>query len=287
MAPESEYAAYGVDFLAQLRATSQTFSNLARVPLAPVSNWAERAAFALAHIRGPSPVVVYLLEPVQRSKHRVHWSTVHAGAWMFAGDGVGGRCPELHDAAQHRTIAEVEVVGFPSWREELREAGPAGSGRNEVGAELYRRAQAIKTDPRVQARGAHTLEQGVRCRPELAIVVQRLRDQPWSPVDAMRLRVAALELARIADDAFKSTVRAAWLTVRETQVLDLLVTGDGEQEIADKMRRSRFTVHDHVKNIYRKLGVTTRAELVRLAVGARVLGLPEQSVGNSPGGQRD
>jgi DNA-binding CsgD family transcriptional regulator len=99
--------------------------------------------------------------------------------------------------------------------------------------------------------------------------------------------VAALELARIADDAFKSTVRAAWLTVRETQVLDLLVTGDGEQEIADKMRRSRFTVHDHVKNIYRKLGVTTRAELVRLAVGARVLGLPEQSVGNSPGGQRD
>ncbi|MGQ0626859.1 MAG: helix-turn-helix transcriptional regulator [Phycisphaerales bacterium] len=63
--------------------------------------------------------------------------------------------------------------------------------------------------------------------------------------------------------------RAMLDSVSPTQrpILQRLVDGMTEREIAQALERSPFTVHDHVKLIYRTLGVSTRFELVELWSG--------------------
>ena len=51
------------------------------------------------------------------------------------------------------------------------------------------------------------------------------------------------------------------LSPRQKQTLRLLLSGDSEKQIATKLLRSRHTVHEHVKAIYRAIGVNSRAEL--------------------------
>lgn len=47
-------------------------------------------------------------------------------------------------------------------------------------------------------------------------------------------------------------------------VLELLLEGQTEPQIAEKIGRSRHTVHDHTKAIYAALGVNNRVHLVLL-----------------------
>lgn len=58
-----------------------------------------------------------------------------------------------------------------------------------------------------------------------------------------------------------------WLTAREQDVLDALVDGLSVREIADRLGRSRHTMHDHVKNLHKKLNASCRGELVAAALG--------------------
>ncbi len=51
------------------------------------------------------------------------------------------------------------------------------------------------------------------------------------------------------------------LTAREAEVLDLLQQGASNAEIAQKLHVGVETVRTHARNIYRKLGVTSRREL--------------------------
>jgi ATP/maltotriose-dependent transcriptional regulator MalT len=62
------------------------------------------------------------------------------------------------------------------------------------------------------------------------------------------------------------------LTRRERQVIRLLATGSSPREIADKLVISPHTANTHIKNIYRKLEVTKRAEAVRWAREMGLLG---------------
>lgn len=58
----------------------------------------------------------------------------------------------------------------------------------------------------------------------------------------------------------------ALLTKAERRVLDQLLIGLGEKEVAAKLVLSQYTVHDHIKAIYRKLEVNSRPELLALFV---------------------
>jgi DNA-binding NarL/FixJ family response regulator len=60
------------------------------------------------------------------------------------------------------------------------------------------------------------------------------------------------------------------LTAREREVLGQLAQGVHIHEIARQLGLSRHTVGDHVKNLYRKLNISSRAEA---ALHARGLGL--------------
>jgi DNA-binding NarL/FixJ family response regulator len=66
-------------------------------------------------------------------------------------------------------------------------------------------------------------------------------------------------------------LRQESLTARERQVLDLSVEGLSAAEIAERLGISRRTVESHRYNLMKKLGVTTRAELVRAATERRML----------------
>lgn len=58
--------------------------------------------------------------------------------------------------------------------------------------------------------------------------------------------------------------RLVRLTRREKEVFELLVEGYTLKESADKLKLKYSTVNTHVTNLYRKLGVRSRAELIIL-----------------------
>ncbi|WP_440959199.1 response regulator transcription factor [Oceanicaulis sp. LC35] len=57
------------------------------------------------------------------------------------------------------------------------------------------------------------------------------------------------------------------LTPTEGQVLQGLLRGISEREIAEENSQSPHTTHDHVKRIYRKYGVSSRSALMALWLG--------------------
>lgn len=65
------------------------------------------------------------------------------------------------------------------------------------------------------------------------------------------------------------------LSPREVELLERIVIGETEQVIAVRLDISPHTVRTHVKNIYRKLRVRTRAAAVRLAYERRLIGWPQ------------
>lgn len=67
---------------------------------------------------------------------------------------------------------------------------------------------------------------------------------------------------QFADTGF---VQQASLSGRETEIIHFLIQGKNEQEIADSIFISKHTVHDHKKNIFRKLGIRSTAELIKYA----------------------
>lgn len=52
------------------------------------------------------------------------------------------------------------------------------------------------------------------------------------------------------------------LTARETQIYNLLLQGSGDKKIAAELGVSWHTVRAAVKNVFNKLGVNSRLELV-------------------------
>jgi two-component system response regulator DegU len=56
------------------------------------------------------------------------------------------------------------------------------------------------------------------------------------------------------------------LTERETEILQMVVDGKGNRAIANRLGLSEGTIKSHLRNIYRKLQVQTRAEAAGQAV---------------------
>lgn len=87
---------------------------------------------------------------------------------------------------------------------------------------------------------------------------------PLSPSIARRL------LSHFRIEPEKPTKEETQLTPREREVLSALARGITIANIGDELGISRYTVGDHVKNIYRKLNITSRAEA---ALQAKNMGL--------------
>jgi DNA-binding NarL/FixJ family response regulator len=103
-------------------------------------------------------------------------------------------------------------------------------------------------------------------------IVAALRsiEQGGAPIDPFVAK-HILRLVPPIDAAAAQTVELAEpLTTRESEILALVAQGLISREIAEKLARSKLTIECHIKNIYRKMHVSTRTEAV---FRARSLGL--------------
>ncbi len=97
---------------------------------------------------------------------------------------------------------------------------------------------------------------------------ERAIGQGWSTEDAIQaaLVLPPPSLSRTGPAVNKRTALPAGLSAREAEVLRLVMEGLTNDRIADSLFLSPRTVHAHLTSVYRKLGVTNRAEAVRVAV---------------------
>lgn len=89
----------------------------------------------------------------------------------------------------------------------------------------------------------------------------------WAIVEAARIEgvgnaVAVSVHGATAEDVLALVARAHGLTARERELVALVLEGLDTRELAERMFISRYTVQDHLKAVFEKLGVRSRRELV-------------------------
>jgi DNA-binding NarL/FixJ family response regulator len=89
----------------------------------------------------------------------------------------------------------------------------------------------------------------------LVVRASALGDEPGAQVAVMLEPARGHELAPFAADAYR-------LTERERAVTQLVARGLPTDAIAARLHLSSWTVQDHLKAIFEKVGVATRGELV-------------------------
>jgi len=82
-------------------------------------------------------------------------------------------------------------------------------------------------------------------------------------------------LSDLSDEKkLETTLKARFqLSRRELDVIYYLTRGLSDDEIGEKLYISRQTVHTHIKNIYKKLGVKSRIELYRRVIQSSYPGI--------------
>lgn len=125
---------------------------------------------------------------------------------------------------------------------------PVPAGAYNVAAQLLANEAGIDDHPpsaRVHLDGGEWLAfRAARLAADIAVSIERA-----SPTERL--------------DLFR---RAAGLTARETELLDLLATGADTRAIATHMFVSQHTVQDHLKAIFAKSGTTSRRDLLARTV---------------------
>jgi DNA-binding CsgD family transcriptional regulator len=139
---------------------------------------------------------------------------------------------------------------FPRWRNSPRRLPEALAGWATQQAERLLPAQ-LGTPP------APLFVHGV---PNARLVVRLL-----PPLDDEVRPVILLDEIRTAPPMRPGNgvneVLGVRLSRRLKQVLDQLLTGAAEKQVADKLGISKHTTHDYVTELYRRFGVTSRGEL--------------------------
>ncbi|HEV8292959.1 MAG TPA: LuxR C-terminal-related transcriptional regulator [Tepidisphaeraceae bacterium] len=85
----------------------------------------------------------------------------------------------------------------------------------------------------------------------------------------MRQKLAAVCRSMLEEVAPKklSSDLTRGLSNRMKDTLEHLLSGDSEKEVASKLGLSQHTVHIHIKNLYKRLSVCSRAELMAKCLG--------------------
>jgi sigma-54 dependent transcriptional regulator, acetoin dehydrogenase operon transcriptional activator AcoR len=92
------------------------------------------------------------------------------------------------------------------------------------------------------------------------------------PVGTMlELRPAATPELGLPDSKADPTGRWADLTSTERHVVEFVIDGFTNKQIAQHLFMSAYTVDSHIRSIFKKLGVRSRLELTRMALGPQRL----------------
>jgi DNA-binding NarL/FixJ family response regulator len=107
---------------------------------------------------------------------------------------------------------------------------------------------------------------------DLARII-RMVHQGKAYIDPGVMRKAFLQIDRQEISNEKSALRFS-LSQRELQILELIVEGKSNKEIAETIYLSLDTVKSHMKNVYQKLGVHSRSQAVKTAIQQGLVYLP-------------
>jgi DNA-binding CsgD family transcriptional regulator len=177
-----------------------------------------------------------------------HWATHTAPPWALA---LVPRCRGLLSAgaAANRHFAEALRLHGPSSR-------PFDRARTQLlFGEALRRARR-RAEAREHLRAAFT-------------TFEQLGASPWAERARTELRASG-ETARQRDP---STLDQ--LTPQELQIVRFVGQGATNRDVAAQLFLSPRTIDYHLRQIFTKLGISSRAELIRLRVDERVSGEPE------------
>jgi DNA-binding NarL/FixJ family response regulator len=109
---------------------------------------------------------------------------------------------------------------------------------------------------------------------ELSLLLKGIRcvndGQYWIDHESVSNLIQALRRMGPDHHAPPST-RDFGLTSREMQVIALIVAGYTNKDLARKLRISEHTAKHHLTNVFDKLGVSTRLELVLFAIGHQLI----------------
>lgn len=243
------------------------------LPSVATTDWCDRAATVLAQV-GENLATLFVAGKLDSAGK---WEEVEAC-------GVGSSAP--------REAEPVRISQPPSpvalFLEELRCNGAALMGQHwspggAGGTLLGPSAAVVPTggwrigpfpflwgsygNPAGFAAGA-PLEPASRRRCIVAYLASMDASRPLSTWQACVLQATMGVLARKAGLAMGGIQGSgAWLSSREQQVLEQLILGKSVRQIAEDIGRSHHTVHDHVKSLHRKLGASSRGELIGRALG--------------------
>ncbi len=167
-------------------------------------------------------------------------------------------------ARQRPAVALVDL-GLPdgSGLELIRELFQADAAMLILVVSAWRSEEAILEALRAGASG-YVLKE--RDDMEVGIAIRNLLNG-GAPIDPFMARRLMQEfLGRVDPPAVLPSTGP--LSPREMQVLRMVASGLGNREIAEQLHLSRHTVEQHIKNIYRKLTVTSRTKAVHAARAA-------------------
>ncbi|NOK59016.1 MAG: DNA-binding response regulator, NarL/FixJ family, contains REC and HTH domains [Chloroflexi bacterium AL-N10] len=124
--------------------------------------------------------------------------------------------------------------------------------------------------------------------PEARCVVLTMYDGDEQIYQALQAGARAYLLKSVTREEFLDAIRAVYagqyhvppevaqrlvvhmprseLTVREREVLELIVKGKGNRDVAEQLSISEHTVKNHINNILNKLGVSDRTQAVTVAL---------------------
>ena len=105
-------------------------------------------------------------------------------------------------------------------------------------------------------------------------------DEPFTPADHRLVRLLHVELGRLwrKDALRRAKDPASALPPRLSQTLDELLQGKSEKEIALRLELSRHTIHNYVKALHQRFGVSSRGELLARAGKDRETFTPQLSM---------
>jgi DNA-binding NarL/FixJ family response regulator len=192
-------------------------------------------------------------------------------SWL--GDVARAAFPELEVTSTGRCDEALACLGRNSFDLALIDLGlPDGSGLDVVGALRREQPKALSVVVTIYDDDDHlfpALQAGafgylLKEQPQDALVAQLLRmtlgEPPLSPPIARRVLAYFATAGDRREKAVQQLEAEVSLTVRETEVLQRVAKGYTMPEIAEQFGLSRHTVADYVKQVYRKLDVSSRAE---------------------------
>ncbi|WP_372657919.1 response regulator [Hydrogenophaga sp.] len=181
--------------------------------------------------------------------------------------------PALTIATAGRCDQALELIAHQTFDLALIDLGlPDGSGIDVVGALHHHQPKALPVVVTIYDDDEHlfpALQAGafgylLKEQPQDVLTAQLLRmaqgEPPLSPPIARRVLAHFASAPQRRQVVWRQVEEEVALTVRETEVLQRVAKGYTLPEIAQQFGLSRHTVADYIKQIYRKLNVSSRAE---------------------------